>query len=116
MRLTGPPGGHHFEVRTIDGTANPHIAIAAILRLGLVGIEKGLELKIDEVEELAVDLSPEEREKGGIVGKFPLTLSAARDLARNDTTINDVLGKEFVQKYLDVNEVRDFSEKTRVPY
>lgn len=107
VRLTGPPGGHHFELRTIDGTANPHIAITTILGLGLVGIEKGLELKMDEVEELAVDLSAEEREKRGIVRQFPRTLSAARDIARNDATINDVLGKDFVQKYLGVNEVCD---------
>jgi glutamine synthetase len=108
VRLTGPPGGHHFEVRTIDGTANPHIAIATVLGLGLIGIEKGLELQIEEVDESAVDLSAEERERRGIVGRLPRTLSAARKLARSDTTINDVLGSEFVQKYLSVNEVRSF--------
>lgn len=108
MRLTGPPGGHHFEVRTIDATANPHIALASILALGLIGIEKGLELQIEEVDGSAVDLSAEERENRGIVGRFPRTLGAARDIARGDTTINDVLGKDFVQKYLSVNEVRGF--------
>lgn len=111
VRLTGPPGGHHFEVRTIDATANPHIALASILGLGLIGIEKGLELLIEEVDGSAVDLSAEERENRGIVGRFPRTLSAARDIARRDTTINDVLGKDFVQKYLSVNEVRSFDEK-----
>lgn len=107
VRLTGPPGSHHFEVRTIDATANPHIALASILGLGLIGIEKGLELQIEEVDGSAVDLSTEERENRGIVGRFPRTLSAARDIARGDTAINDVLGKDFVQKYLSVNEVRD---------
>lgn len=106
VRLTGPPGAHHFELRTIDGTANPHIALATILGLGLIGIEKGLELQIEEVDVSAADLSAEEREKRGIVGRFERTLSAARDIARRDTAINDVLGKEFVQKYLAVNEVR----------
>jgi len=104
VRLTGPPGSHHFEVRTIDGTANPHIAVATLLGLGLIGIEKGLELKMDEVEEITVNLSAEEREKRGIVRQFPCTLNEARDVARKDTTINDVLGKDFVQKYLGVNE------------
>jgi glutamine synthetase len=106
VRITGPPGAHHFEVRTIDGTANPHIAIATVLGLGLIGIEKGLELQIEEVDGSAVDLSAEERESRGIIGRLPRTLSAARDIARSDTAINDVLGKEFVQKYLSVNEVR----------
>ncbi len=107
VRLTGPPGGHHFEVRSVDGTANPYIAFATLLGLGLIGIEKGLELHIEEVDDSAVDLSVEERERKGIVGRFERTLSAARDLARRDTAINDVLGKEFVQKYMSVNEVCD---------
>jgi glutamine synthetase len=107
VRLTGPPDAHHFELRTIDGTANPHIALATILGLGLIGIEKGLELLIEEVDASAVDLSVEEREKRGIVGRFERTLSAARDIARRDTAINDVLGKEFVQKYLAVNETME---------
>jgi glutamine synthetase len=107
VRLTGPPGGHHFEVRSVDGTANPHIAVAALLGLGLVGIEKGLELRIEEVDDSAVDLSAEERERKGIQGRFERTLDAARDLAREDAIISEALGKEFVQKYLSVNEVRD---------
>jgi len=107
VRLTGPPGGHHFEVRSVDGTANPHIAFATLLGLGLIGIEKGLELRIEEVDDSAADLSAEERERKGIIRRFERTLSAARDLARKDEAINDILGKEFVQRYLSVNEVCD---------
>ena len=108
VRLAGPPGSHHFEVRTIDGTANPHIALATVLGLGLIGVQKGLELKIEAVlDGPAGLLSAEERMKCGIVGRLPDTLSAARDAARKDTTMSDVLGQEFVEKYLIVNEVRD---------
>jgi len=106
VRLTGPPGSHHFEVRSIDGTANPHIALATVLGLGLIGVQKGLELKIEGIDGAAVLLSAEERTKRGIVGRLQRTLSAARDVARKDATISDVLGQEFVQKYLGVNEVR----------
>jgi len=93
-------------VRAIDGTANPHIALAALLGLGLVGVQKGLELKIGAVDGPAVFLSAEERMKKGVTGRLPTTLSAAREAARRDATINEVLGQEFVQKYLSVNEVR----------
>ncbi|KAI9454372.1 glutamine synthetase/guanido kinase [Russula earlei] len=115
VRLTGPPGAHHFEVRTIDGTANPHIAFATLIGMGLVGIEKGLELKIEEVEGSAVDLRAEEREKRGVVGRLPSTLSAARHAARIDSTINDVLGKEFVRGYLSVNEAMENFLKGSTP-
>ena len=63
---------------------------------------------MEEVDDSAVDLSAEEREKKGIIGCFERTLSAARDLAWRDEAINDILGKDFVQKYLSVNEVCDF--------
>jgi len=91
VRLTGPPGGHHFELRTIDGTANPHVAFATILGLGLIGIEKGFELEIEDVDEPAVNLSAEERKKRGIVARLQRSLGAARKVARNDKAINDVL-------------------------
>jgi glutamine synthetase len=105
VRLTGPPGSHHLEVRTIDATANPHVALATILGLGLLGIENGLELKIGGIEGIAAHLSVEEREKRGIVGRLPCTLSDARDAARQDATITNLLGSDFVQKYLGINEV-----------
>ncbi|KAI0296081.1 FLU1-II [Multifurca ochricompacta] len=107
VRLTGAPGSHHFEVRTMDGTSNPHIALATILGLGLVGVQKGLELKIKAIDVPAVELSAEERTERGIKGRLWRTLSAARDAARQDATIINVLGQEFVQKYLDVNEVME---------
>jgi len=113
VRLTGPPGAHHFEVRAMDGTANPYIAFAAVLGQGLIGIEKGGELSIDEVEGLAVDLSAEERARRGVHSLFPTTLAAARRLAQVDTPIKDVLGKEFVQNYLSVNEVREYLTRAR---
>src|SRR6266404_2533683 len=84
IRLTGPPGSHHFEVRTIDGTANPHIALATVIGLGLIGVQKGMELKIGAVDGPAVLLSDEERTKKGIVGRLETTLGAARDAALKD--------------------------------
>ncbi|KAH9000852.1 hypothetical protein EDB86DRAFT_3074847 [Lactarius hatsudake] len=110
--LTGRPGSHHLEVRTIDGTANPHIALAAVLGLGLIGVQKGLELKIGATDRPAVFLSAEERTKKGIVGHLHRTLSAARDATRTDATISDVLGQEFVQAYLSVNETMEKSMDT----
>jgi len=107
VRLTGPPGSHHFEVRSIDGTANPHIALAAILGLGLVGVEKGLELKIEAVDGSAALLSAEERTKRGIVGRLHPTLGESRDVARNDAIVREVLGQDFVEKYLSVNEAME---------
>jgi glutamine synthetase len=115
VRLTGPPGGHHFELRTIDGTANPHVAFATILGLGLLGITGGLELKIEAVDEPAVNLSAEERRSRGIDARLQRSLAAARRVAQNDNTINYVLGEDFVRKYLSVNEVGGFDQTILAP-
>ena len=94
-------------MRTVDGTANPYIALAAILGLGLVGVQKGLELTIEGVDGSAADLSAEERTRRGIVRRINTTLGKSRDAARNDPIVREVLGQDFVEKYLNVNEVRD---------
>ncbi|KAF8265800.1 glutamine synthetase/guanido kinase [Lactarius quietus] len=107
VRLAGPPGSHHFEVRTVDGTANPHVVLATVLGLGLIGVEKGLELKVEANDGPAELLGAEERTKRGIVGRIQRTLNAARDATRKNTTIYNVLGEEFVEKYLSVNEAME---------
>lgn len=34
----------HFELKTLDATANPYLAVGAVLSAGILGIEKGLKL------------------------------------------------------------------------
>ena len=70
-------------------------------------MKKGLELKIEAVGGPAVPLNAEERTKRGIFGAFQPTLGKSGDAARNDTTHREVLGQDFVEKYLSVNEVSD---------
>ena len=78
VRLTGPLRSHHFEVHTIDGTANPHIALATVLGLGLVEVE----LKIEVVDGPAGPLNAEERTKRGIFGDFLTNQEMLRELTR----------------------------------
>ncbi|KAI0264621.1 glutamine synthetase/guanido kinase [Gloeopeniophorella convolvens] len=112
VRLTGAPGSHHFEVRALDGTANPYIALAAILGVGLAGVEKGLELGIKEVQGPAFQLSEEELAERGIVGRLRRTIDSAREAARQDAVVREVLGREFVEKYLSTNEAMEHFMQT----
>ena len=105
VRLTGPQGSHHLEVRSLDGTAAPHIALAALLAAGMLGVTSGRELEIAECEGMARDLSESQRKRMGIVGRMPRSLKDAREMLRNDKIIWDALGIEFIEKYLAVNEV-----------
>jgi len=106
VRLTGAPAKHRFEVRTVDGTTSPYLSLAAILGAGMLGVKAGRELEIAECEGMAVELEEGERKRRGIVGRLPRTLVDARAFLRADQELCSVLGEEFVEKYLAVNEVR----------
>src|SRR5437870_5119648 len=65
----------NLEVKAVDGSANPYLALGAIVAAGLDGIARNL----DPGEPLAVnphDLSDAERERRGI-RRFPATLQEA---------------------------------------
>ena len=105
----GRPGRlvDHFEVRSHDGTANPYLALAAILGAGLQGIKQGVELKIGDCPGQAVDLSEEDRVALNITGRMPKSLDEARERTRSSAAVKGIFGEAFVEKYLSVNEVRE---------
>lgn len=107
VRLTGSPGQHHFEVRCIDGTASPYLALTAILGVGMEGVYEGRELTVQEPPngEVASDLSEEARQKLGITKRMPRTLQQARDMTMKEKTVEKVMGQDFLQKYMSVNKV-----------
>lgn len=105
-RLTGSPGSHHFEIRSHDGTANPYLALAAILGAGLQGIRQGIELRVGDTLVPAAELSEEERAARNITGRMPRSLKEAREKMRASTAVKEIFGETFVEKYLSVNEVR----------
>lgn len=105
VRLTGPQGAHHLEVKSIDGTANPHVALAAVLGAGLAGVREALELEVQECLVPAWELSEEERKNRGITGRMPLSLDEARELLRGSKVVTSIFGEEFMEKYLSVNKV-----------
>lgn len=107
VRLTGSPGQHHFEVRCIDATANPHIALTAILGVGMEGIYEGRELTVEEPAngEVASAVPEEMRQKLGITKRLPRTLQQAREMALKEKTVEKVMGQDFLQRYMSVNKV-----------
>ena len=106
VRLTGAPGSHHFEIRCHDATANPYLALTAILGAGLRGIKQGVELQMGECLEQAVSLSEEERAARHIIERMPKSLKEAREKMRRSAVVGEIFGQSFVEKFLSVNEVR----------
>ncbi|KAF9041453.1 glutamine synthetase guanido kinase [Panaeolus papilionaceus] len=105
----GPKGGRNFELKTMDGTANPYLAMAAVIGAGMEGIKKGLGLQ-DLPQEYAGEkaaafLSEEERKQRGIVDRLPLDLQTARKRFEEGQIARTIFGADFVRRYLDVNKL-----------
>ncbi len=92
----------HFEVKTVDATANPYLALGAIIAAGLDGIRHCFEL----AEPVAVDpgtLTESERNNREI-DRLPTNLGEAIEHLSADKVILNALGTELAQAYLAVRK------------
>ncbi|URM26883.1 glutamine synthetase family protein [Pseudomonas frederiksbergensis] len=80
---------YNLEFRAMDATASPHLAMAALLIAGRLGIEQRLALNAitDEVPD---SLNEEQRQARGIVA-LPASLSQALECLRNNEALIEAL-------------------------
>ena len=94
------PGAEKIEYRSPDGTANPYLALAAILKAGLAGIQdSSIELP-PSVGINVGQLSDSERNMLGIQ-RMPVSLYEAVELAEGSKFVEDLLGKCFMDHYIE---------------
>ncbi|KAG6849645.1 hypothetical protein H0H93_006649 [Arthromyces matolae] len=101
------PSSRNFEMRFVDGTANPYLALTGILGAGFAGIRDKAELKIKDCPgpKTAAQLSEKERQTLGITQRMALTWDEARqNLANNQLLRDSILGTELTTKFLSVNK------------
>ena len=101
------PSSRRFEMRFIDGTANPYLALAGIIGAGLDGIERQSGLSVQDIsgEKSAAQMSEAERRERGVVLRMPLSWEEGRERLLGDRVVRGILGEEMVEKYLSVNKV-----------
>ncbi|THH30248.1 hypothetical protein EUX98_g3924 [Antrodiella citrinella] len=110
VRLTGAPGpgGHHFEVRCVDGTANPYLAFAGLLGAGAEGVRRKMALEVGDCRKAVVEMSAEEKRSVGLdeerLVRMPKDVVEARDKMGKSELVKNVFGDEFIEKYRSVNE------------
>lgn len=94
------PSPTHIELKTVDATANPYLALGSVMAAGLDGIRQGLE----PGEPVALDpghLSDSERQQRGI-DRLPQTLGEAIEHLSQDQTLLTALGSDLAQAFLAV--------------
>jgi glutamine synthetase len=105
VRLASPVAGAesataNIELKPVDVTANPYLALAAVLAAGMDGIERDL----DPGEPTTVDpatLSDEERAERNI-RPLPASLDQALNALENDDVLIGALGAPLVRTHLAV--------------
>lgn len=100
------PGGGRFELRLVDGSANPYLLSAAILEAGLDGIDKHRDPGPPSEANVYQDRTAVSDRR-----QLPDNLLDALRAFEASTILRDGLGAEFVQAYLKLkrNEWRDYA-------
>ncbi|KAI1658052.1 glutamine synthetase/guanido kinase [Daldinia decipiens] len=94
--------GSHWEVKVLDGLANPYFAVAALLTAGTDGVRRKAPLTWKDCAGDPARFTTEERAKLGIEKMFPADLREALQALYLDDTLG--LDPEFVQRYIHIKE------------
>ena len=105
VRLASPAAGResetaNVELKPVDVTSNPYLALAAVLAAGMDGIERGL----DPGEPTMVDpatLGDEERTRRGI-RPLPASPDEALDALEEDQVLIEAFGEPLVRTHVAV--------------
>jgi len=91
-----------FELKTVDATANPFMAMGAFIAAGLDGLQRKLELP----EEVKMDpaLIPEQERLARGIDRLPRNLGEAIDALRNDDVLLAAMGQPLAKSYLAVRQ------------
>jgi glutamine synthetase len=90
------------EIRSVDPSTNPYLAMSAILASGLEGIEKKLECP-ERVYINLYELSREEREGMGIQNLPENLKDAVKELKKSDV-IKEAIGPHVFQRFCDAKQ------------
>lgn len=105
IRVCGPQGARHFELKAHDGSANPYVALAGVLGVGARAIKEMLPLEMGECKvKSAAELHENERQDLGVTERLPTSIQEARTALEQDEVVMGVLG-EVGKVWRAVNEV-----------
>ncbi|KAJ9156503.1 Protein fluG [Pleurostoma richardsiae] len=96
--------GSHWELKCLDGLANPYLALAAVLGAGTKGVTGKEELVWGDCEEDPARLTENDRRELNVTQMLPGSLEEALEALQGDEELVEILGPELVEKYVAVKE------------
>ena len=102
------PDQGRFELRLMDGSANPYLLQAGVIAAGLDGLNN----KIDPGKPLHCNMY-EDHAKYPNLPKLPNDLEESLDRLKNNKMINDAFGEDVIKSYLKLRlaELKEFKDK-----
>ncbi|MBF0699062.1 type I glutamate--ammonia ligase [Streptococcus danieliae] len=104
--------GTRLELRSVDPMANPYIAMAVLLEVGLDGIANRIEAP-EPIESNIYTMSPEERQEAGITD-LPSTLHNALKALTEDEVVKEAMGEHIYSNFLEAKRIEWASYATYV--
>lgn len=92
-----------YEIKCVDGFANPYLALSAILGAGLQGVLDSEQLLHKDCLDDPAKLSSDERQTLGIKRQMPRSIDEALTCFR-DSGLKHILGNAVYENYLAVKE------------
>jgi glutamine synthetase len=104
------PDAGRFELRLMDGSANPYLLQAGIIAAGIDGVEK----KRDPGQPLFVNMYKESDNYPNIK-KLPSDLEEALEHLSKNETLLSAFGEKNIKSYLKLKEqeLKDFNDKEK---
>ena len=102
------PDPGRFELRLMDGSANPYLLQAGIIAAGLEGINK----KLNPGKPLHCNMYTDYK-KYPKLKKLPNDVGQAIKLLENSRSLNNAFGKDVIKSYVKLknSEIKDFKRK-----
>lgn len=91
------------EVRSVDPSANPYLAMAVLLAAGLDGV-KNKNLAPKPIDQNIYDMSKTERRQSGI-NDLPATLTEALEYLQEDEVMKNALGSHLFEHFVRAKEM-----------
>jgi glutamine synthetase len=93
----------NVELKTVDSTCNPYLALGAVIAAGLDGIKRGMLLP-DPIQMDPADLGDDERETRK-AWRLPTNLGEAINALQHDAVLSDALGADLFRSFVAVRRM-----------
>tara|TARA_A100000164_G_scaffold167183_1_gene148377 strand:- start:421 stop:801 length:381 start_codon:yes stop_codon:yes gene_type:complete len=102
------PDPGRFELRLMDGSANPYLLQAGVLAAGIIGLKN----KINPGKPLYCNMYTDYKKYPNL-SKLPDNLDQSLERLKNNKKINNSFGKEVINSYLKLrnSEIKEFKQK-----